>query len=227
MQTSAAPYIRTVASAVLSAVVAALAFSLPAAHGQAQMLPAECGSLENHYGPLDYTNPAYRKYELPLVENAHFTRDVYELRRGATETFPLHDIDYTLRAFPNHHPALDAIARLHREHSTEKFPQGRYTITCWFLRARAFRPADGMVPLIQGGHLFQLRKFAEAEEPLRRAVELMPQSAEAAYNLGLVYVRLNRYGDARTYAHKAYGMGFTLPGLRNQLEQRGEWRASE
>lgn len=226
MKISAAAYIHTVASAVLGAVIASLVVSLPV-HAQGQVLPAECGSLENHFGPLDYTNPAYRKYELPLVDTAHFTREVYELRKGTTDAFPLHDIDYTLRAFPNHHPALDAIARLHRAYSTEKFQQGRYTIKCWFLRGRAFAPTDGMVPLIQAGHLFNVGKYAEAEEPARRAVELMPQSAEAAYNLGLLYVKLNRFADAREYANKAYGMGFTLPGLRNQLKQRGEWRDGE
>ncbi|MGB7216218.1 MAG: tetratricopeptide repeat protein [Gammaproteobacteria bacterium] len=176
-----------------------------------------CGSLENAYGPYDYRNATHRREKLPIVESAHFTIDVFELRRGVTATFPLVDIDYTLRAFPNHHLALDAMARLHRREGVERFPQGRYSLACWFERARQWQPDDGMVYLIYGTHLFYTDRLKEAEPVLLKATELLPRSAEAHYNLGLLYVRLGNHEEAARWADKAYELGAQLPGLREQL----------
>lgn len=69
-----------------------------------------CGSLENAYGPFDYTNPDDFKNKLPLVEIAHFTPKVEGLM-GGKSGYLWGDLDYTLRAFPNHHRALYAFVR--------------------------------------------------------------------------------------------------------------------
>jgi hypothetical protein len=58
-------------------------------------------------------------------------------------------------------------------------------------------------------------------------VELMPDSAEAHYNLGLLYVRSGEYAEARTHAGRAYALGYPLPGLRDQLDRAGQWRSDE
>ena len=192
------------------------------AHSQQAAPPADCGPLQNAYGPYDYTNPGHRRDRLPIVERAHFTIDVYELRRGTTGPI-VGDLDYTLRAFPNHHLALDAMARLHRQQNTDRVGGGEYTLTCWFERAMRFKPADGMVRMIYGTHLFNIGEFAKAEEPLLEAAKLLPKSPEAHYNVGLLYVRLGDYQQAREYAEKAYSLGFQLPGLRDQLIRAGHW----
>lgn len=191
----------------------------------AQSLPGnlDCGSLENAYGPYDYTNPTHKRENLPVVERVHFTDNVYTLRSGETGSNPLGDIDYTLRAFPNHHLALDAMARLHLKHDTERLPNGRYSIHCWFQRALEFRPEDAQVHLVYGIYLFRAGELEQARQRLTTALEKMPNSAEAHYNLGLLYVQRGDYDAARESAEKAYELGFPLPGLREQLKRAGEW----
>src|SRR5690606_19430298 len=156
---------------------AAVTFALPRQTiAQQGRVPPECGSLENAYGPYDFTNPTHKRDNLPIVEAGHFTDDVYALRRGVTAYEPLPDIAYTLRAFPNHHLALDAMARLHRQQHAERLPGEPYSITCWFERARALNPNDGVVPLIYGIHLFQQENLDEAKAQFAEALRLMPQS---------------------------------------------------
>lgn len=46
-------------------------------------------------------------------------------------------------------------------------------------------------------------------------------SAEIAYHLGLVSLKLGEKDAAAQYARKAYGMGYPLPGLKRQLQQAG------
>jgi len=48
--------------------------------------------------------------------------------------------------------------------------------------------------------------FAEALEPLNRAVQLDPNSFEAWHNLGVTYFRLNRYKEARAPLEKAVAL---------------------
>lgn len=208
------------ARAARAALAATLAVASPLALGE-EPFAIGCGSLDNAYGPYDYTNPTHRREKLAIVEGAHFSIDVFELRRGMTATSPLMDIDYTLRAFPNHHLALDAMARLHRREGVERFPQNRYSLACWFERARQWRPDDGMVYLIYGTHLFYLDRLEDAEPVLLKAAALLPRSAEAHYNLGLLYVRLGNHDEAARWAEKAYELGAQLPGLREQLARAG------
>ncbi len=47
------------------------------------------------------------------------------------------------------------------------------------------------------------------------------ESAEIAYYLGMVSLDLGDREAAATYARKAYGMGYPLPGLRRKLEAAG------
>jgi Flp pilus assembly protein TadD len=48
--------------------------------------------------------------------------------------------------------------------------------------------------------------FAEALEPLNRAVQLDPNSFEAWHNLGVTYFRLNQYKEARAPLEKAVAL---------------------
>jgi tetratricopeptide (TPR) repeat protein len=183
-----------------------------------------CGSLNNGFGPFDYTNAMHKRDNLQIVEVNHFDKSVFSLERGITGHSPLGDLDYTLRAFPNHHLALDAMARLHRRENTERMPGGRYTMTCWFARAAAFQPDDGNVKLLFGIHLFRTDELENAETELLEAIRLMPDSAEAHYNIGLLYVRMENFASAREQAEKAYSLGYPLPGLRDQLRKRNQWK---
>jgi hypothetical protein len=44
------------------------------------------------------------------------------------------------------------------------------------------------------------------------------------YNLGLAYVEIKRYPEALEAAHKAYALGFPLPGLRDRLKSVNAWK---
>lgn len=182
---------------------------------------SDCGNLANHYGPLDYrTTHGHAKFR---VESVHFTPEVENLIRGRT-SYLAADIDYTLRAFPNHHRALLAMMNYSLKIGLDK-PQGaRYRVECYFDRAIRFRPDDGAAHMLYGFFLLKKGRDAEAIEQLNKAHDLSGEDANINYNLGLAYFKLKEFGRALEYAHKAYAGGFPLPGLRNLLEKADAWR---
>jgi Tfp pilus assembly protein PilF len=199
-----------------------LLLSLSAQQAGAQTFEA-CGSLQNAFGPIDYrsASPANKN----LVERAHFTATVERLQRGNTTIRPGPDIDYTLRAFPNHPRALSAMMRLAEREKVAKPHGSRYTIDCWFDRALRFQPEDGAVRMLFGTYLARHGKPKEALEQLELARELLGDNdGNAHYNLGLAYTDLKQYDKALEHAHKAYALGFDLPGLRAKLQRAGKWR---
>lgn len=210
--------------AILGYLVAVLA-TLLAAPVQAQDV-GQCGTLRNHYGPYDYTNPLHVSERLEIVERVHFTSQVETLERGATSVYPMDDIDYVLRAFPNHHRALYAMAREYLKWKTPPASRGIYSADCYFRRAIAFRADDGMVRLVYGIYLAKSNRLDEALEQYQAAVRLMDHSSEAHYNLGLLYLRLGQTDKAVEEARRAYELGYPLPGLRDQLIERGVWKKS-
>ena len=179
-----------------------------------------CGPLQNAYGPFDFWTD---KDKLPIVEGAHFTPEVESLRSGKSGRLG-GDIDYTLRAFPNHPRALFSMMRLGERERTERPAGTTYTIDCYLERAVRFRPNDAMAQLIYGIYLAKHKRQAEALKHLEVAEQFAGDSANVNYNLGLVYLDLGRYDQALKYAHTAYRLGFPLPGLRNRLQEAGRWR---
>lgn len=183
-------------------------------------LPLKCGDLANHYGPFDYRSD---KSKLPVVEQAHFDSGIETLTRGKSAHIG-GDIDYTLRAFPNHHRALLAMIRL-AEREKISVPKGaRYSDECYLLRAEHFRPDDGVVKMLMGIYLMKKGRNKEAVERLEAAEKLDSNDANLQYNLGLVYFRLGRYEESLAGAHRAYASGFGLPGLKSMLKRVGKWR---
>jgi Tetratricopeptide repeat len=181
----------------------------------------DCGPLENAYGPFDYVNTAHRREKLPVVERHHFNSDVEFLVKG--QTGPLaHDLDYTLRAFPNHHRALRSMAMLHvREPSTK----ARFSIECYFDRAKRMNPKDVDVRLIEAWYLHQSGKLDDALAHYKEAEKLRPGSNAARdYNIGLLYFDLKDYEQARAYAKKAYARKYPLDELRTKLRSVNQWK---
>ncbi len=179
-----------------------------------------CGDLANAYGPYDYTDAVHRRDNLPIVEHFHFTESVESLRQGRSDTIA-GDLDYTLRAFPNHHRALHAMARYQIDNPR---PDSRYyTADCYFDRAMRWRPEDAQVRMIYGIYLNKKGDRTAALAQYKSALALEPESPEINYNAGLLYVELKDYAAARTHAHKAYAAGYPLPGLRNRLKRLGAW----
>ncbi|WP_201245122.1 tetratricopeptide repeat protein [Halochromatium salexigens] len=168
---------------------------------------------------LDYTNPKDRK-RLGLVEKFHFTEDVRSLRKGAS-SYLIDDLEYVLNFFPNHHPALNALARLVIREGTPLPPHADANIECRFRWAEQAQPMDAMVPVIQGVYYSRVGRPEDAKTALEKAVKLAPDNPEVNYNLGLALYDLEEYEGARSYARKAYRGGYPLPGLRNMLERAG------
>jgi tetratricopeptide (TPR) repeat protein len=181
-----------------------------------------CGPLENAFGPFDYRTA--KASEKQIVERNHFTESVAALRRGTTGALGA-DIDYTLRAFPNHPRALHAMMKLGEQEKRIKPVGANYTIDCYFERALRWAPDDPNVRMLTGMFLLKQGKRTEAVEQLEEARKMSKDDANVNYNLGLAYFDLKDYDKALEAAHKAYAGGFPLPGLRNKLQAAGKWRA--
>lgn len=196
-----------------------MSFALCCMTGGAHARP-ECGNLNEGYGPFDYRT---QRNELKIVEGVHFLPFIENLIRGKTSVSPGGDIDYTLRASPNHHRALLAMMRLAEKEKRDRPFGSRYTIDCWLDRAERFAPNDAMVKTLYGTFLLEKGRNEEGVKKLEEALGLAGDSANVHYNLGLAYFDLKDYDRALASAHKAYRLGFPLPGLRNKLERAGKW----
>ncbi|PHV13342.1 hypothetical protein [Chitinimonas sp. BJB300] len=200
-----------------------LGISLLLGNSLVQADEIECGSLSNGFGPYDFRHQFGEPKR--LVESAHFPPYVESLLRGRTADAVGGDIDYTLRAFPNHHRALLSMMNLATREHTRKPPGSRFTIECWLDRAERFAPDDGMVKVLWATWMIKQGNKKEAEEKLKAGVALAPESnANFDYSVGLAYFDLRRYDLSLAAAHRAYQAGFPLPGLKQKLKKAGQWR---
>lgn len=182
-----------------------------------------CWGQGSGYGPFDYLS---EKNKLGIVEMHHFTPEVEQLIAGKSASVG-GDIDYTLRAFPNHHRALWARSRLYlRSLNSEGYEaieqrqrsrQGGTPPECYFQRAKAFNPGDPMVSAIFGIYLHKHGKLEAALAEYQQAEKKMPDHAELAYNMGLLYLDMGNLPKAKEYAGKAKTMGYPLTGLEKRI----------
>ncbi|HEY0587557.1 MAG TPA: tetratricopeptide repeat protein [Pseudoduganella sp.] len=185
-------------------------------------LAADCPPYSKGATGGDYYNAQDAK-GLSVVETFHFGPQVETLQRGMSGALG-GDIGYTLAHFPNHPRALSAMARLALRTGKNRPPGAMHTVECYFERAIAFVPADGVTRALFGAYLLSLRRDADAIAQLQAALEIQPGNASAWYNLGLAQVRRKDWPAALDAAHKAYGLGFPLPGLRQKLKAARAWR---
>ncbi len=190
----------------------------------ARTIVGQCGPLENDYGPFDYTNYEHYTQKLPIVEQYHFNHDVEALIKGLSDNI-YGDLQYTLWTFPNHHRALVSMSKYEFEvdNARETLLEAQYGVDCYFQRAIAFKPTDGVVRLIYATYLHKKGYFDRAETQYNEALVLNPSSAEVHYNMGLFYVDRNKLGLAVKHGHKAYELGYPLLGLKNKLINKGVW----
>jgi len=200
---------------------AALSLFLPLG-ALAQAGPNVCGELGNGYGPFDYrTEHGEPK---ALVEGAHFKPQIEALISGKTsDSTAGGDIDYTLRAFPNHHRALLAMIRLGEKEKTDKPSGSRYTVECWLERAIRFRPDDGIARMVYVNYLTKKGRVAEATRQLEVVAAATDDNSFTQYNIGMLYFDLKNYDRALTQAHRAMALGFPRTGLRDRLRSVGKW----
>lgn len=189
----------------------------------------------NDIGPWDYYDPinstpngANPMGNIKRVTNVHLKPGMLRMETKASGSFSS-DIDYTLRAIPNHPAGLDLASRLeHRlqQPSSANIRMLRYekpvrTAECYFQRAIALAPNRFYTYVVYGIHLHRFGKYDAANKAYERALALGSNSIETNYNYGLSLVKTGRYADAEQQARLAYQGGFPLPGLRNLLQQHG------
>lgn len=196
------------------------------------------------YGPYDYYNPSEApKDALYLVEKAHFGPKTMELARRGDWCFYWGDLDYTLRAFPNHPRALMAMADYlqtrqpcvrHLKSSTalkdvaEDIENGEWeerTADFYFKKGIEFRPQYAATHVVYGQYLAKVGRLDEALQQYLTAEKLDPKSADAQYYLGLLYLQKSDLAKARAYAEKAYKLGAKSPELREKLVEAGAWQS--
>lgn len=185
----------------------------------AQPDSSTCGSLKNGYGPYDYR---VDHKQLPIVEEYHFTPEVEAVIRGKSGSLGS-DLDYTLRAFPNHHRALMAMVKLGEKLKASQAPGAQYSVECYFERAIRFRSDDAIARMIYATFLQKTRRDRDASAQLEVATTLAGDNAFTHYNIGLIYFDGKKYDEALVQAHRAYGLGISRPELREQLIAAGKW----
>ena len=183
-----------------------------------------CGELKNHFGPFDYRERAAHATDFELVEHAHFTSDVENGIKGATVTGVGADLGYTLRVIPNHHRALATLGRVAARTKSPELLHLGYPVECYFERAIRMAPTDGAVFAEYGNYMHALGKSDKALQAFTQAVRLAPDNPTINYNLGLAYFTHKDYDKSALYAHKAYELGFPLPGLKHKLAAVGKWQ---
>jgi len=92
---------------------------------------------------------------------------------------------------------------------------------CYLQAAILFQPDDPAPRLLFGYYLMKLKKYNLAIKQYEKVLKMVPDQAEAYYNLGLSYYRLHKLKDAAAAATKAYAFGFPLPFLKNALKKNG------
>ena len=181
-----------------------------------------CGPLATGgYGPLDYRKATAQQKE--LVEGSHFTREIEALQKGRSGSLA-GEIDYTLRAFPNHPRALMAMMRLGERDKTERPYGAMFSVGCYFERAVRFQPDDPTARTLRGIYLLRTGQRQGAIEELEVARERAGDDPNINYNLGLAYFEMKDYDKALQHAKKAYEFGFPLEGLKNKLKRAGKWQ---
>ena len=195
------------------------------------------------FGPFDYYDLKNTPHNaLPLVERAHFgPKTLAEARRGDW-CFYWGDLDYTLRAFPNHPKALMAMAEYLQAHDAcQKKPQKNRSVAdlakdleggiwqektpdYYFETAIKFRPQYAATWVLYGRYQHKVGRLNEALKNLTEAEKLEPGSADVHYYLSLLYLDMGNTEKAKFHAEKSYKLGQEKPELRERLIKAGLWR---
>lgn len=202
---------------------AALSLLLSALGGAMAQAPEDsCGPLGNAFGPFDYRSE--RGNNLRIVESAHFPPHVEFLIRGHSTNLLGGDLDYTLRAFPNHHRALMSTMRLGLREKAPQLPGMRYPVECYFVRAVRFRPDDTTARMLYAMYLHRHGRLESARQELGQVAAQAGDNGFTHYNLGLLYLEIGDAERALQQAHKALALGFPRTELRDRLSAAGQWR---
>ena len=185
---------------------------------------APCDGKAQGVGPFDYLQRGVLAGKLQLVEGYHFTPEVENLVSGKSGRIES-DLDYTLRAWPNHHRALNAMMRFQSRLDTAQLRRLKAAdvppVECYLQRAVAFSPRDATARMLFAIHLQQAGRLQDARQLYEQALELAPGDIQLQYNYGLLLVEQGELVKAREIADRVYAQGFPLPGLMRKLQASG------
>jgi Tetratricopeptide repeat len=195
------------------------------------------------YGPFDYYDVKNTpSIALPLVESHHFGPKTLNEARVGDWCFYWGDLDYTLRAFPNHPRALVAMAdflttherpcdRHHKQNPTaldlaEEIEKGSWrdlNPDYYFETGIKFRPQYAATRILYGQYLQKAGRSDEALKQFIDAEKVEPNSPDAHYYLGLAYFSQGENDKAREHAKRAYKLGERKTMLKEKLVAAGLW----
>jgi tetratricopeptide (TPR) repeat protein len=208
-----------------------------------QLDGAPCNGKGQGFGPYDYIRATsgqdpeyYQSTRLWEIDKIHYGKGITKMQseelsyRNAGAIFG--EFDYTLRAFPNHVGALNAISNLelNRIEANKLIRQQSELIRpfmsppeCYFLRAAVYKSDQPHIPLLHAIYLHRLNKYKEAAYYYQKSISIDDTNPEAHYNYGLVLIKLKNYDEAKEHAIKAYEQGHLLTGLKALLQEKGKW----
>lgn len=186
-----------------------------------------CDGGHQAYGPYDYTNAKHRALNLPIVEEYHFTKDVQMLVKGNTG-YLRDDLDYTLKAFPNHHKALNSIInyQLIYKYDIEKKRKDALNspVECYLQRALRFSPNDIVSYMLYASYLKKTRHIPEAEAAYKKALGIAPDELAVKHSYGLFLFELKKYPEALEMAKAIYAKKYPKQKLKELLVKSGHWQ---
>jgi tetratricopeptide (TPR) repeat protein len=201
----------------------------------------------DQYGPFDFYNPP-EQYALGRVERAHLSWVIVKNKMDNDMCEYWHNVDYTLRAFPNHAKALVIMAEYLEDHgpcprkprghmsvseladSIEMNKWGERNMDHYFHTALRFMTEDTRViprhaetNVLYADWLRKKKRFEEAKKQYDAAHALNPGFANTYYGLGMLYLDQNNTVKALENAKKAYSLGKPPGELRDRLIASGSW----
>lgn len=196
------------------------------------------------FGPFDfYATQKNGAYPYTVVERHHLGPKTELMLRQGDYCGYWSDLDYTLRAFPNHPKALRMMAEFLKTHvscniggTTSASPsvlelaaqmesggwQGR-TMEYYFDTAIKYRPQYTETRILYARALSDSGNRDQAVRVLEDALRLDPQSGSAHYELGMIQFAKGDKQSALEHARKAYQLGKPPTTLRDQLVAAGIW----
>ena len=189
-----------------------------------------CRGGRENFGPYDYLQRHKLTAELGIVERYHFGPQVEQLiggmRTGEAQSVPS-DINYTLRAWPNHHRALNSIIQYQLiklgGKKSLRFPSAE----CYLQRAIKFSPEDSITRMLYANLLQRTGHKKLALGQYEKALTIQPKGIQIKYNLALLLVDLKKYFFDDTDTTEIYTKGFPLPGLKDKLRKAGYWSKTD
>ncbi len=179
------------------------------------------GGHSGQFGPFDYRDPANRigpSSPLHVVEIYHFTTGVATLTKGESSSVT-GDLSYTLRAFPNHHRALQSLADLGIQAKRINVGDLPYSIPCFFIRAKNYSPTDGMVDAVYAYYLANMNQKDLARIEADLAIKKADNNPRIYYDSGLAYYYIGEFKKAKECSEMAKKLGSTAVGLDTLLSK--------